>query len=393
MQVPLKLGVLVSHPIQYFVPVYRKLARTPGIDLTVLYRTRVGVDAYHDPGFGQTVQWDIPLLDGYAHQFLSVKNSLKGVEWSVISALLGKRFDVLLVHGYNSLTNLLAILVAKMSGTKVLMRGDTRLEAHHKRPGLKALFKRMVFRCCDGFVAIGSLNREYYLQHGVPPERVFFAPFSVRNEQFAASPEMRARHRQTIRAELGLDGDSLIVLFASKLIKRKRADDLIRAFARLADRYPLAYLVIVGSGEVEANLRALAAASVGERVRFMGFRNQSQLPALYAASDVFVLPADSEPWGLVINELMAAGIPVVVSNEIGAVPDLVQGQETGFVFPCGNIEELAKAIGRLLAEPALRAQMSVNAVRIIRRWDVDESAAGIVNAALEVTGQKNELTA
>lgn len=388
MQVPLKLGVLVSHPIQYFVPVYRELARTQGIDLTVLYRTRVGVDAYHDPGFGQTVQWDIPLLDGYAHQFLSVKNSLEGAEWSVISALLRKRFDVLLVHGYNSLTNLLAILVAKLSGTKILMRGDTRLEAHHKRTGLKPLFKRMVFRWCDGFVAIGSLNRAYYLQHGVPPERVFFAPFSVRNEQFAASSEMRELHRHTFRAELGLDGDSLVVLFASKLIKRKRADDLIRAFARLADQFPLASLVIVGSGEVEANLRALAAESVGERVRFMGFRNQSQLPVLYAASDVFVLPADSEPWGLVINEVMAAGIPVVVSNEVGAAPDLVQGQETGFVFPCGNLDELANAMRRLLAEPALRAQMSANAVRLIRRWDVDECAAGIVNAALAVSGNR-----
>lgn len=388
MQEPLKLGVLVSHPIQYFVPVYRELARTPGIDLTVLYRTRVGVDAYHDPGFGQMVQWDIPLLDGYAHQFLSIKNSIKGVEWAVVSALFRKRFDVLLVHGYNSLTNLLAMVVAKMSGTKVLMRGDTRLEAHHKRTGVKALFKRMVFRWCDGFVAIGSLNRAYYLQHGVPPERVFFAPFSVRNEQFAASTELRARHRHTIRAELGLDGDSLIVLFASKLIKRKRADDLIHAFAGLADQFPLAYLVVVGSGEVEAKLRALADAAVGERVRFMGFQNQSQLPALYAASDVFVLPADSEPWGLVINEVMAAGIPVVVSNEIGAAPDLVQGQETGFVFPCGNIDELAKAIGRLLGEPALRAQMSANAVHLIRRWDVDECAAGIVDAAFAVKGKE-----
>jgi glycosyltransferase involved in cell wall biosynthesis len=268
------------------------------------------------------------------------------------------------------------------------MRGDTRLEAHHKRTGWKVRFKRMIFTCCDGFVAIGSLNREYYLQHGAPPERVFFAPFSVRNEQFAASSEMRARHRQTIRTELGLDSDSLIVLFASKLIKRKRADDLIRAFEGLAKRFPFAYLVIVGSGDAEANLRALAAATVGERVRFMGFRNQSQLPVLYAASDVFVLPADSEPWGLVINEVMAAGIPVVVSDEIGAAPDLVQDQETGFIYPCGTLDELAKAVGRLLEEPALRAQMSANAVRLIRRWDVDECAQGIVNAARVVTGKK-----
>lgn len=384
----LKLGLLVSHPIQYFVPVYRELAGNASVDLTVLYRTRVGVDAYHDAGFGQTVQWDIPLLDGYAHQFLSRKTSLKGVEWSIITALLSNRFDVLLVHGYNSLTNLLAIVIAKLTGTKVLMRGDTRLQAHHRKTGLKALFKRMVFKCCDGFVAIGSLNREYYLKHGVPPERVFFAPFCVNNQQFATSPEFRDQHRNTIRSELGFESDSLIVLFASKLIRLKRTDDLIRAFAGLADQFPKAYLVIVGSGEEEANLRSLADALGGQRIRFLGFRNQSQLPLIFAASDVFVLPGDTESWGLVINEVMAAGIPVVVSNEIGAAPDLVQGRETGFVFPCGNLHELALAVRRLLADRPLRERMSANAVSLIRRWDVDECAAGIVNAALAVTGKK-----
>lgn len=384
----LKLGILVSHPIQYFVPVYRELAGNEAVGLTVLYRTRVGVDAYHDAGFGQTVQWDIPLLDGYAHQFLSGKTSLKGVEWSVVSALLGKRFDVLLVHGYNSLTNLLAILVAKLAGTKVLMRGDTRLQAHHRGSGLKSLFKRMVFTTCDGFVSIGSLNREYYLQHGVPPERVFFAPFCVDNSQFSASLELRAQHRRTIRSELGLESDSLIVLFASKLIKRKRTDDLIHAFAKLADEFPKAYLVIAGSGEEDVNLRSFADALGSQRIRFLGFRNQSQLPALYAASDIFVLPADTEPWGLVINEVMAAGIPVIVSDEIGAAPDLVQGRDTGIIFPCGNLDELTQAMRRLLADWQLREQMSANAASLIRRWDVDECAAGIVDAARAAAGKK-----
>lgn len=381
---PLKIAVLVSHPIQYFVSVYQELAQTPGIDLTVLFRSRVGVDAYHDTGFGQTVQWDIPMLDGYSHQFLSRKTSLRGIEIGVIFALLSKRFDVLMVHGYNSTTNLLAILVAKLTGTKVLMRGDTRFEAHHNRSGFKAQIKRMVFRCCDGFVAIGSLNREYYLQHGVPATRIYFAPFSVRNGHFSATPEMRERHRRTIRAELALEGDSLVILFASKLIKRKRAVDLIHAFEILVDQFPLAYLVIVGAGEEEANLRALATGSVGQRIRFIGFRNQSQLPALYAASDVFVLPSDAEPWGLVVNEVMAAGIPVVVSNEVGAAPDLVQDKDTGAVFPCGNVDELVDALRRLLIDRPMRERMSANALNLIRKWDVDECSAGIVNAARAV---------
>jgi glycosyltransferase involved in cell wall biosynthesis len=388
MQKILRLGVLVSHPIQYFVPVYCELAQAEGADLTVLYRTRVGVDEYHDAGFGQTVKWDIPLLDGYTHQFLSGKNRIEGVEWSVVGTILCNRFDVLLVHGYNSTTNLLAILVARMIGTKVLLRGDTRVQAYHKDANLKALFKRALFKCCNGFVTIGTLNRAYYAQHGVPPDRLFFAPFCVHNDQFAVSPEVRGQYRREMRAALDLASDSVIILFASKLIKRKRADELIRALAALTEEFPTAYLVIAGSGDEEGNLRRLADSAGVRRIRFVGFQNQTQLPALYAASDLFVLPADSEPWGLVVNEVMAAGVPVIVSSEVGAAPDLVEGKGTGIVYTCGDVVALSQAMRSLLGQPALREQMAAKAVKLIRRWDTSECVAGILNAATSVVRKK-----
>ena len=384
----LKLGVLVSHPIQYFVPVYRELATAAGVDLTVLYRTRVGVDAYHDDGFGQTVQWDIPLLDGYNYHFLSSKNRIQGVEWSVIGAIFHSRFDVILVHGYNSVTNVLAILAARLIGTKVLMRGDTRVQANHKKKGLKARLKQVFFTCCNGFVTIGTLNRAYYAQHGVPPGRLFFAPFCVSNEQFQVAPEVKTRKRYEIRTELGLANDSLIVLFASKLIKRKRTEDLIQAFAGLAEACPLAHLVIAGSGEEENSLQHLAKSIGGQKIYFIGFQNQTQLPPLYAASDIFVLPADSEPWGLVVNEVMAAGVPVIVSSEVGAAPDLVDGKGTGIVYLCGDVNALSQAMLSLLTDPIRRQQMAQRAVTLIQDWDVPACARGILQAAHAVAPNK-----
>ncbi len=101
----LNLGVLLSHPIQYFAPVYREQAKVDGIELTVLYRTRIGVDAYGDKEFGQMVKWDIPLLNGYKHEFLSTKNRVEGVQWRVVVTLFHNHFDVLLVHGYKPLMN------------------------------------------------------------------------------------------------------------------------------------------------------------------------------------------------------------------------------------------------------------------------------------------------
>ncbi len=384
----IKIGVLNSHPIQYFVPVYRELAKIDSVVLKVLYRTRLGVDSYHDTGFGQTVKWDIPLLDGYAHQFLSSKNMIKGVEWSVVGAILRSRFDVLLVHGYNSVTDVLAILVARLVGTKVLMRGDTRVQPHHNNASLKTHFKRTLFKCCNGFVTIGTLNRAYYTQHGVPPDRLFFAPFCVSNRLFAVSPVLRDQYRHEIRAALGLASDSRIILTASKLIKLKRIDDLIRAFASVAEELPTACLVIAGSGREEDNLRRLADSLGVQQIRFLGFQNQTQLPPLYAASDIFVLPSHLESWGLVINEVMAAGVPVIVSSEVGAAPDLVEGKDTGIVYPSGDVDALSQAMRTLLAAPARRKQMAESAVALIQNWDVPACANGILLAAQTVAANK-----
>ncbi|MBZ0159600.1 MAG: glycosyltransferase [bacterium] len=377
----MKLGILVSHPIQYFVPVYRALSERPDVSLLVLYRTRMGVDAYYDPGFAQTVQWDIPLLDGHESHFLSNKTALTGYEPGIVKELLRRRFDVLIVHGYNGLTNLLAVLVAKLIGTRVFVRGDTRLQRHHlSAPFWKRLFKHFLFKMFDGVLAIGSLNRAYYAAFGVAEERIFFAPFCVDNAMFSLQAEELQIQRLKCRRTLGLPEDCTVVLYASKLILQKRPADLVRAFALVAPRFRDAWLVMAGSGEEEPILRSMVVAFGIERVHFIGFQNQSNLPTLYAASDVFVLPADAESWGLVLNEVMAAGLPVVVSDEVGAAADLVQGQGTGFVYPCGDVEALAGALESLLQSEALRLEMGKKARELIRAWDVDACASGIAAA-------------
>lgn len=379
---PLRLGILVSHPIQYFVPVYRELARQSEIDLTVIYRTRVGIDAYHDPGFGQTVQWDIPLLDGYRSRFLSDKTSLTGFEPAVVKELIRQRFDVLMVHGYNSPTHLLAIAAAKLVGTRVLIRGDTRLQKHHlAAPFWKRLFKRMLFKTFDGFLAIGSLNREYYLTFGACPDRVFFAPFCVDNAVFALDSEMRKEERRRVRKMAGLPENCLVILSASKLIAVKRLQDLIHAFQSICERFPNTWLMIVGAGPLKDSLRAEVHNLELSRVRFLGFQNQSLLPSFYAASDIFAFPSSGDQWGLALNEVMAAGLPVIVSDEVGAAPDLVKGKGTGIVYRCGDVQALASSIAQLIESPDLRKKMSANARALISAWDVHACVEGIAHAA------------
>jgi glycosyltransferase involved in cell wall biosynthesis len=385
---PLRLAVLVSHPIQYFIPLYQSLARESDLELVVVFRTRVGVDAYHDPGFSASIQWDIPLLDGYAHTFLSKKKVNEGLELSIFRELIRMRPDVLLVHGYNSGTNLVAAVFARILGAKVLLRGDTRMFPRHRRKRVMTLIKRILFRLFNGFVAIGSLNKQYYEAHGVEASRIFFAPFSVSEDAFRLGIQQKEVNRQEVRQRLGIPSNATVVLFASKFLPRKRAGDLLKAFNIVNVELADLWLIFAGSGPQESEIRSDACEAKVRNVRFLGFQNQSQLPSLFAASDIFVLPAAEEPWGLVINEAMSAGLPVIVSDEVGASPDLVEGKGAGIVYRCGDIEALAAAISKLARSPELRSEMSLSALRLIDGWGVEASVRGIVRAARAVAARK-----
>ena len=379
----LRLAVLVSHPIQYFVPLFRLLAQRQDLDFVVLYHTRLGTVPYRDEGFGRDVQWDIPLLEGYPHHFLSDRLENGGCQWRVIPVLLQERPDVLIVHGYTAPTNLLAMLLAKVLGIRVLMRGDTRVQQGHVS-AFRRWVKRGVLSLCDGAIAVGSANRDYYQSLGMKEDRIFFAPFSVDNAAFALPAGDRETHRAALRHQFGISGDAQLVVFASKLMCRKRASDLIDAFSRVRGRLPDAHLVIAGSGEEEASLKHQASETAQGYVHFLGFLNQSELPRTFAASDVFVLPSDNEPWGLVVNEAMAAGLPVIVSDDVGAAPDLVAMTGAGVVYPCGDIDALASCLNTMLGDEGLRRKMAVRSREVIQSWDITCTADAIAAAAHQV---------
>lgn len=379
-----ELAILVSHPIQYFAPLFRELSSLGDIDLVVVYRTQTGLKAYQDPGFGEIVQWDIPLLDGYRHVFLSCKNVLHGIEPNVLKWLFCNRPDVLLVHGYNYLTNILAIIFAKMLGIKVLLRGDTRLTDRHKNENVKWLLKRSFFRLVDGFLTIGSLNRDYYLAHGVEETRLYFSPFSVDNKFFCRSAAERFKARAKVRRELKIPSEACVILFVGKFIQRKRAQDVVLAFQRICAIRSNVFLVMVGSGPMAAQIQEIAVEMCRERIIFAGFKNQSEIPEIFAASDMLIVPSEDEPWGLIVNEAMAAGLPVIASDQVGSAPDLIENKGTGYVYPCGNIEALAQCMVDLIDHSEKRTQMGQVAVQLISLWDTKFCAEMIRNAVHDV---------
>lgn len=384
---PLRIAYLVTHPIQYQAPMLRLLNAQPNIELTALFQSDLSVSAYHDPGFGRSVRWDVPLLEGYSYEFLpalGARNRVDGIwplSYGIASRILSGRFDALWVHGFSRWANWVAMAVAIVRGIPILVRDEANeVSAHRSRAKiwLKRLFFSVLGRVVDVFLAIGTLNARYYLRNGVDPKKIVTMPYCVDNEYFAGLADAATQGRDGFRRALGLDPARPVILFASKFLPRKRAGDLLAGYLKLIARdavTPKPYLLFVGDGAEFDSIQARAGAYAAD-VRFLGFRNQSELPAFFDLCDVFVLPSDSEPWGLVVNEVMSAARAVIVSDQVGCAPDLVQDGINGHVFPTGDVDALADALENVLRSREGAEEMGRASARIIAKWSFKEDIEG-----------------
>lgn len=396
---PVRLAYFVTHPIQYQAPLLRRIAADPAIELKVFFATGYSLRRHYDPGFGREIAWDIDLLSGYDHEFLPVLGSDAGLSpvrpfnYGVAARVIGGRFDAVWCHSYARVPHLAAMIAARLTGKKVFLRDEA--NRFSSRPGPARLFVKRIFlavlkRLLSGNLTIGTLNREHYRNLGVPEEKLFMMPYAVDNDWFRARIAEAAARRDAFRDELGLEPGRPIALFAGKFIPRKRPQDLIRAFKAIAGD-PSAgrpYLLVAGDGELRDELHALAADAPEGAVRFLGFRGQTELPPLYDLADVFVIPSEMEPWGLVTNEAMNAGIPIVATTEVGAAHDLVRDGDNGFVLEPGDVDGLAAALLRIFSDAAERERMGRRSLEIIDRWSFAEDVEGLKSALRHYFGDR-----
>jgi glycosyltransferase involved in cell wall biosynthesis len=396
----IRLAYLVTHPIQYQAPLLRQVARDPGLDLTVFFCSDYSTKRFLDPTFGRVISWDVPLLEGYRYEFLPALGGrdrvsfLRPFNYSLGKRLTEGHFEVLWVHGYNRWYHWLAMRQAQTRGLKVLIRDEATLISAPRNVG-KKLLKKGFFaglkRLADGFLAIGSLNQEYYRHYGISDEKIFSVPYAVDNDFFQAGAEEAAARREELRRELGLAPGRPVILYASKMEPRKRPADLLAAYIKLIKTSfgaAAPYLLFVGDGDQRQPLEEVVRdKELGSVIKFLGFRNQTELPAYYDLCDVFVLPSVHEPWGLVINEVMNAGRAVIVSDQVGCGPDLVRNGENGLIFPAGDIAALAAALGRILADPETGRAMGAKSRAIISNWSFSEDLTGLRQAIRAVVGK------
>ena len=371
-----------SHPVQYQAPLFRRMAKHASLDLHVAYCTLRGAEATHDPEFGAHIQWDVPLLDGYS--WTHVPNRGSGAEsffglfnpglWKLICS---GNFDAVVCYlVYVRASFWISYLAAKSSGAAFLFGTDAHSFA--ARDGrawkvlLKKIFWRRLFGLADQVFARSSRARDLLLSAGIPDEHISLVSLVVDNDWWATQSTRTSR--DAVRASWGLSADSAVILFCAKLQPWKRPLDLLEAFRKL--NRPDTTLVFAGDGPLRGTLEARAIEmGISAHVRFLGFVNQSRLPAVYVASDVMVLPSEFEPFGLVVNEAMCCGCPVIASDRVGATRDLVAPLRPDFVFPCGDVETLAGIIAEAFARPALLKELGRQSAAHMQSWSPEHYIA------------------
>ena len=390
-----RVGFVNSHPIQYFVPLYRRINESLDLEAVPIYLTDHSLRGDYDPGFKQKLTWDIDLLEGTDPIFLKGADTRKldpgptrMIAPDVFDAVKRARLDALVIHGHNFGANHLATLSAKLRGLPVFSRGETHLDLPFspRRLKMRARIMSRYYSLLDGFLVIGSKNRAFYRAMGVPDSKLFDFPYTVDNSRMIEASDLTPEDRAALRQRYGVRNDVPVVLYASKFMERKHPDDVLEAARRLRAEGLDFDVVMAGAGEMDAELRAMAQSIPGHPVSFTGFINQQEIPRLFGACDIFTLPSEAEPWGLIVNEAMCGAMPIVASEEIGSVADLVEDGTNGRIHKAGDVDELTAALRDLLSDPARREAMGRASLEKIRAWNYDRCVAGL-RAAVDATAK------
>jgi glycosyltransferase involved in cell wall biosynthesis len=382
--------IVASHPVQYASPLFRLMAKHPQLNIQVAYCCMNGVQASFDEGFGVEVAWDIPLLDGFP--WIQIKNnsptpSLGGKFWGLINLGLWKlitkeNFDAVIVYtGYTYASFWIAVLSAKLTRKKFLFCTDTsRIEPRNKqkvKTWLKKLLLPPIFNLADIVMVNSTLGKQVALSLGMSEQRIALTPFAVDNDWWIS--QAKQVDRQLVREKWNIPLDSAVLLFCAKLQSWKRPQDVLKAFVDA--NIQNSYLIFAGDGTLRIELESEAESlGIKHRVRFLGFVNQSDLPSVYCSADLFILPSDYEPFGVVVNEAMLCGCPVIVSDKVGAGYDLIRHGENGFIYPCGDLEQLTKILTEILANREQLQKMGVAATERMRSWSLKENTEAILQA-------------
>lgn len=382
-----KLAIVITHPIQYYVPVFQELAKEKQLEIKVFYTWgEAAKKNKFDPDFGKEIDWDIPLLEGYDYHFPkniadnpgshhkkgiinpNLKNEIQ--EWEA---------NALLVFGYAYVSHLQILRFFK-GKIPIYFRGDSTLldKGNPVKEFLKWVYLKWVYRNVDYAFYVGSANKKYFLKYGLKEYQLIFAPHSVDNERFATT---RKKESLLLRTSLGIKTEEILILFAGKMISKKNPQTLLNAFLNI--NLKNTHLLFVGNGILKQKLIETTKSYKRENnIHFLDFVNQFEMPVVYQSCDLFCLPSrgPGETWGLAINEAMAASKAILVSDKVGCAVDLVKSN--GMKFKHDEITDLENCLKTLCTEQKKLYEKGKLSKELINNWTIELQAKNIINSII-----------
>lgn len=385
---------IVSHPIQYFVPLYREIAHASDMHVTAFFCTKETIESGKDEGFGVQVRWDIPLLEGYEYKFLPNRAFTPSISygfWGLFNpGIIGELFrapkGLVVIGGWQFASYVLGMIAAKLFGHKVAIRCEAPAVAESRKSSLKNVMRTFILRhvilrwLADYCLYIGTQNKRFYEMHKVKKEKMFFSPYSIDNTRFKQQAE--STDKVKTRSELGIAADDFVIVFTAKFIQRKRPLDLIQAYQQL--NVSGKKLIMVGEGELRQEMEDYIRSHSIEGISMPGFINQNEIVNYYAIADVFVMCSEFETWGLSVNEAMACGVPVIVSDTVGCSSDLI-AQPYGKVFTKGNVDELTSCLKSFALQEKGSNEVHRGLREKINEYSIEETSKSIVRLAEKVS--------
>lgn len=368
-----KVAFVITHPIQYYVPILVELTKRGNIELKVFYTWGEESISKYDPGFNRVVQWDIPLLDGYDFEFLENVASDKGTHHfkgidnpNIIQRITDFSPDKLVVFGWSYKSHL-RILRHFKGKIAIYFRGDSHLldSLSFLKNQLRKWYLRWVYSHIDYALAVGTNNKEYYRWAGVKEDSILFAPHAINEKTFLSNiPEAEIEAKEW-KAKLGIPVNHIIFLYTGKFEHRKNLEVLLGAKLKLMNQH--CSLLMVGNGPDELQLKEKS--KQDPHIHFIDFVNQTKMPMIYKMADVFVLPSSSETWGLGINEAMNCGLAILASNKVGSAIDLVK--DNGMIFNYSDVNDLSEKMLYFIENKANLERMKNESLTIIKDWSME----------------------
>lgn len=292
--------------------------------------------------------------------------------------------DVVAAPGWSSADAISSLLWCVKTGTPAVVMSES-TAWDERRSAWKEWIKHRLVSLCAAGLAGGTPHADYLVQLGLPRENIFLGYDIVDNSYFASHAEI-ARSQPAIARELHKLPEKYF-LASARFIEKKNLFRLIQAYSQYHAAAQRAHapkiwdLVLLGDGALKPELTALIAKlGLEARVHLPGFKQYQELPAYFGLAQVFIHASTTEQWGLVVNEAMAAGLPVLVSNRCGCARDLVRENENGFTFEPENENELARLMQKVAAQDFPLAQFGATSRRIIGHWGPERFAQGLHDA-------------